>query len=619
MHPPQPTAADVRLPAALAQEFAKLSSEQRAAAWHEGNLVVLAGPGAGKTRTLVARIGYLLATTSRHRSVAAITFTDAAAAEIGARLRRLGMPGGRRVSSNTIHGFCLRHILHPYARFTDVTFPDQVTVSDDKQLKAWWEQAALDSRLGQVTDTDITNLNKQRRQLAAGEDPQDFDPRYLETITRFRQLLDEHQALDFDAMTERALAVLRASAEVRCMLAARFPHLVVDEYQDLGPVLHAIVLTLLDAGVQVTAVGDPDQMMFTFLGANAAHLAELRQRPGFTTRPLSVNFRSGAHLIAAGLRVLGASHDYRPAPDREEPGLITHHTVDGDLDAHAARAVAIAQERISTGTPPEEVAILYPGKGPLLKNLKAELDRTQTAYDAEKARKIPSGPLADFISDCTSRHLSGPLPGAGVGVAGGTQARTVMDLAALWHRRLIDAGLSIEEDTPRRLARRLTPLLDATPKPAPSDPASAFLESVCTALELDTLAQASSDERDHTALDECRATCAEGLTLAELAGGRSSGRITLTTYHSSKGREFDLVILPGLINKHVPYYGRYGLTDAELHIARRNFYVALTRARHEVVLLTGTFFTDAWDVPRHTSPSIFALDVLATNPAPDPQ
>ncbi|MEV6400206.1 ATP-dependent helicase [Streptomyces sp. NPDC051907] len=611
MHPPQPTAAEVRLPAALAQEFADLSPEQREAAWHKGNLVVLAGPGAGKTRTLVARIGYLLATTSHHRSVAAITFTDAAAAEVGARLRRLGMPGGRRVASNTIHGFCLRHILRPYARFTDVFFPDQVTVSDDKQLKAWWEQAALDSRLGEITDRDITNLNKQRRQLAAGEDPQSFDPRYLETIARFQGLLDEHRALDFDAMTERALAVLRSSAEVRRMLAARFPHLVVDEYQDLGPVLHAIVLTLLDSGVQVTAVGDPDQMMFTFLGADARHFKELRQRADFTSRALSVNFRSGARLIAAGLRVLGASHDYRSAPGREELGLITGEIVDGDLDAHAASAVAIAQERISAGTPPEEVAVLYPGKGPLLKHLKAELDRTQMAYDAEKARKIPSGPIADFISDCTGRHLSGPLPGASTRVAGAAEARTIMDLATVWHHRRIDAGLAIEEDTPRRLAHRLTALLDTTVKPAPSDPASAFLKNICTALDLDALAQASSDERDHTALDECRAVGASGLTLAELAGGRSPGRITLTTYHSSKGREFDVVVLPGLINKHVPYYGQYGLTDAELHIARRNFYVALTRARYEVVLLTGDFFTDAWGVPRHTSPSIFATDVLS--------
>ncbi|MFC6064333.1 UvrD-helicase domain-containing protein [Streptomyces ochraceiscleroticus] len=611
MHPLHP-AAEVRLPPALATEFADLAPEQRNAAWHQGNLVLRAGPGAGKTRTLVARVGYLLATTSRHRSVAAITFTDTAAAEISTRLRRLGMPGGRRVVSSTIHSFCLRYILRPYARFTDVAFPEQVTVSDDKQLRDWWGQAALASRLGQLTDSEVTALNKQRRQLAAGQDPSSFDPRYRETIARFQALLDTHQALDYDAMTERALAVLRASADVRRMLAARFPHLVVDEYQDLGPVLHAIVLTLLDAGVQVTAVGDPDQTMYGFLGADTRLLEELEDRTDFTTRMLSVNFRSGTRLIEAGLRVLGTPRDYRAAPEKEDLGRITTETIaDGlDLDAHAARAVAIAQDRISHGTRPEEIAVLYPGKGPLLKHLKAALEQAGLPYDAEKARKIPTAPMADFISDCTGRRLSGPLPGTSANLAGATEAKTLMTLAAAWHRRRIDAGLAIEEDTPRRLARQLAALLDTAPRPAPNEPVGTFLDDLCTALDLEDLAQASSDERDHTAIDTCRTVCTGGLTMAELAGGRAPGRITLTTYHSAKGREFDVVTLPGLINKHVPYWGRYGISEAELRIARRNFYVALTRAREEVVLLSGSFFTDTWGTPRYTGPSMFVTDVL---------
>ncbi|MGC5007721.1 3'-5' exonuclease [Streptomyces sp. DT203] len=125
------------------------------------------------------------------------------------------------------------------------------------------------------------------------------------------------------------------------------------------------------------------------------------------------------------------------------------------------------------------------------------------------------------------------------------------------------------------------------------------------------LAQAGSDERDHTAIRECQMACAEGLTLAEVAGGRALGRITLTTYHSAKDREFDIVVLPGLVNKHVPYYGQYAISEAQLRTQRRNFYVALTRARHEVVLITGNFFTDAWSKPRYSSPSVFVTDVLS--------
>ncbi|MFI2040897.1 UvrD-helicase domain-containing protein [Streptomyces bottropensis] len=614
MHPPEAAPSEVRLPTALAQEFAELSPEQREAAWHQGNLVVRAGPGAGKTRTLVARIGYLLATTSRHRCVAAITFTDAAAAEVGVRLRRLGMPGGRRVSSGTIHSFCLRHVLIPYARLAGVPMPEAVTVCTEEQAREWWDEAALASGLGELRNADRTELGKQRKLLAAGADPAQFNAVYLETIRHYQDLLLQHEAIDFDAMPERALDVLRTSPEALRMIAARFPHVVVDEYQDLGPVLHAIVLQFLAAGVQITAVGDADQTMFGFQGADSRHLDSLERRVEFTSLPLSVNWRSGSALIAGGLRVLGAARSYRAAPGREEPGLITHEAADGDLDVHTSLAVATAQERISSGTMPEEIAVLYPGQGPLLDELKAALESAGLAYDAEKARKIPPGPMADFISDCTGRRLTGPLPGTSVPVSGARSARTLMDLATAWHRRRIDAGLAIEEDTPRRLARQLAEVLDAMPRPPATGPADPFLDRLVAALDLETLAQASPDERDHSAVSGCRDAVVGGLTLAELAGGRAPGRIVLTTYHSAKGREFDIVILPGLVDKHIPYYGWSGPSEREMRIQRRNFYVAFTRARHEAVLITGTRHTDRWNETHSTCRSRFADDILGSAP-----
>ncbi|WP_186001637.1 UvrD-helicase domain-containing protein [Streptomyces sp. IB201691-2A2] len=617
MHQTEPALAkEVRLPSALATEFADLASEQREAAWHQGNLVLRAGPGAGKTRTLVARVGYLLATTSRHRSVAAITFTDAAAAEVSARLRRLGMPGGRRVVSSTIHGFCLRRILIPYARFTDVPLPEEGTVCTDKQAREWWDEAALASGLGELRSNDRTELGKQRKLLAAGADPTRFNAIYRGTIRRYQELLVQYEAIDFDAMPERALEVLRTSPETRRMIAGRFPHVVVDEYQDLGPVLHAIVLELLDAGVQITAVGDADQTMFGFQGADSRYLDHLEEREGFITLPLSVNWRSGSDLIAAGLRVLGTPRSYRAAPGREEPGLITEEHADGDLDVHAALAVAAAQERIRTGTLPEEIALLYPSQGPLLDELKTALDDAQLAYDAEKARKIPPGPMADFISDCTGRRLAGPLPGTAAPLPGARSARTVMNLATAWHQRRIDAGLAIEEDTPRRLARLLAELLDATPRPQATDPVDGFLDELIAALDLGALAQASPDQRDHSAISGCLEAVTGGLTLAELAGGRAPGRIVLTTYHSAKGREFDVVVLPGLVDKHIPYYGWSGPIERELHIQRRNFYVAFTRARHETVLITGTRHTDRWGDSHATRRSRFADDILGPAPRP---
>lgn len=128
---PGDLSSDVRLSPLLAAELAALDQGQRAAAMHNGNLAILAGPGAGKTRTLVARVGYMLAITSEHRGVAAITYTDATAREVSHRLRKLGMSPGRRLASRTVHAFCLHHILLPYGGLAGHPLPADFQVLDN--------------------------------------------------------------------------------------------------------------------------------------------------------------------------------------------------------------------------------------------------------------------------------------------------------------------------------------------------------------------------------------------------------------------------------------------------------------------------------------------------------
>src|SRR5258707_10659233 len=109
---------------ALAAELDQLNDDQRRAVRHPGNLVVRAGPGSGKTRTLVAKAGYLLdAEVSIRRGVAAITYTRQAAREVTARLAKLGIPPRRRPGSGTGHGWCLSAILRPFGPLVGVPVP----------------------------------------------------------------------------------------------------------------------------------------------------------------------------------------------------------------------------------------------------------------------------------------------------------------------------------------------------------------------------------------------------------------------------------------------------------------------------------------------------------------
>lgn len=620
---------NVMFSSAMAAELAALDPRQRRAAIHDGNLAILAGPGAGKTRTLVARVGYLLATTSERRGVAAITYTDAAAREVGTRLRRLGMSPGRRLASRTVHAFCLQHILLPYGQISGYPLSPDFEVLDDDGSNRLWEHAAAVAGipLGRRGIRDeLPTFTTLRRRIAVGEDVSDFTARHRTAVREYERQLHERHLLDFDEMPRIALQILRDSKPARELLVARFPHLVVDEYQDLGPVLHGVVMVLLDAGMMVSAVGDPDQTMFEFLGADPRYLRELADRDDFCAIPLTFNYRSGSALVAAGRAALGADRGYQHDPRRADPGVIEISPVEGDLEAHAERTVDMVTSLLDGGTPAEDIAVLYPAQTDLRDRIIDALTAAEIPFDSERHRRTPAGPLGDLVSACAARRLFGPLPGVDSAAGSSTSGtfgetrltssarmpQPVRELAATWQRLRNDTRLAGPDDTLRSLARQLLPVLDASDRERAADDAGDFVSELNEVLELRRLADDSRDQRDRLVPDVLEAAVEQGLSMAELAGGRAPGRLVLTTYHSAKGREFIAVILPGLVEGLVPFYfADQGISAAKLESERRQFYVAVTRASDAVVLIPGTYFT-AWRRIRRSDWSQFVVDIQRT-------
>jgi len=617
--------ANILLSPLLADEITALHPRQRRAATHHGNLVVLAGPGAGKTRTLVARVGFLLASISEHRGVAAITFTDAAASEVSARLRQLGLSPGRRLSSCTVHAWCLQHVLLPYGDIAGNPLPPGFQVLDAASSEQLWNSAlgAAGVPLGRRgVRGELPTLTTIRRRQAAHVDTSDFDRQYRRAVAEYEQRLRAGGLVDFDEMTFGALQVLRDSQMARELLIARFPHLVVDEYQDLGPVLHALVTLLLKAGMMVSAFGDPDQTMFEFQGADPRYLTDLAGREDVTPIRLTLNYRSGSALVAVGRAALGADRGYHHDPDRADPGIIDICAVDGDLDAHAEQTARVVTGLLQRGLPAEDIAVLYPGQTELQQQIETALSAATIPFDSERRRRTPDGPLGDLIASCAARRLSGPLPGHGLPpptrssartvrrpTGGGHVPSTVRELAAKWHRLLADTGLASADDNPRSLARSLLSVLDAPDREDSADNAATFIATLSGVLNLSQLAVERNDRRDRLAPAVLEEACDDGITMAELAGGRAPGRLVLTTYHSAKGREFAAVVLPGLIEQLVPFYfANQGISTRELERARRLFYVAVTRAIDAVVLIPGERFT-AWGYTHHTGWSQFVADI----------
>jgi DNA helicase-2/ATP-dependent DNA helicase PcrA len=606
---------EIRVRAVLARELDELNDEQRRAATHEGNLVVLAGPGSGKTRTLVARVGCLLETqVAQYRGVAAITYTKHAAREIVDRILRLGMQPGTRLVSSTLHSWCLGHILRPYSQLVGKQSPDSLTIVDDK-AKAWMRVLEMSfERAGvmAIPKYEKASFTKARRRLTVGDVGEVSDPMF-DAALAFEEIMEERGWIDYDMMISRSLAILKEYSEIRSLIASKFPHVVVDEYQDLGPVLHSLVKTLSDdSGVEITAFGDPDQTVMGFTGADPKYLIELAQE--FPAIPLKVNYRSGSAIIAASHAVLGEERDHEARPDRDDSGVIEPVFVKGGLYAHAEITVRKIQELINAGVPAHEITVLYPRKGPLLTALLRSLLGHSIGFVHEKDEKLPEGEVSDFIRSCAARTVSGFQPS--VADTDADDVRTLGEISRQYAYMRREAGL--RELPPRHADGILARLLSydgGSGEPVLLD----WLDALASELDLVAVAQANPRRLNADSVQEFRDCCVEhALTLTDIVvGALRTGKVTLTTYHAAKGREWEVVILPGLVDGIMPgrFWDRKRRTFPEpppdrLAQDRLAFYVGLTRSKSAAILLYGTYWETDWGEPNRLGVSRFAEDVL---------
>ncbi|MHC3455940.1 ATP-dependent helicase [Streptomyces prasinus] len=611
----------------LLTELDNLHPKQRTAVLHDGNVVLRAGPGSGKTRTLVARIAYVLQTQiSAFRGVACITYTNAAAEEIRRRVLSSGVRAEGRITCSTVHAFCLNEILRAFAHLTGQPAPQagQVlnTAATEAHLQRCFDRVGIGEVLAQHRMPQNTRI---RRALACDEPLDSFDPREVQAARLYEEQLLLRGEIDFEAMVTRAVRTVREHEPVRDLLRARFPHLVVDEYQDLGGVLHELVIALRDlAGITVFAVGDTDQSVYGFTGADAKYLTELAARADFRDLELEVNYRSGQDIITAAEAALGLPRG-RLAREGAPPGDVNLKRVKGGLDDHARLACDLVEEAQSRHISPERIAILYPARGPLLDAVRSELTRRELDFRHEGDDKLPAGGLSRFVQRCAHRAVTNyqihTAPGPRrADMLGRTQAPSLATLARALTTLRTEAQLTVP---PSRLhwPRALQLCLDPD-EPYPADaPALDWLEHLRTGLALDEVAAEHPDQDNTSSLDTMAGLCrSKNLLLQDLARGEEIiGKVLLATYHAAKGREFDTVILPGLLKgiipRDIPDRGRWREpNETELAEQRRAFYVALTRAESTVTMIIGPGYRTNSGYPISRGPSDFVIEMARRLP-----
>ena len=573
---------DRRLLNAALEEIRE-NPEQLDAVFEQGHCVVLAGPGSGKTKTLtIAMARALLEDVEEPRGIACITYNNECAIELETRLSGLGITPDDRVFIGTVHSFALTQVIFPYARCVMPELGPNIRVASRSECRAAVEVAHRRVIGGNENPHDRWRFAEEKRRRDVDRDHpvwREENPELAEFVEAYEAELRRQDLIDFDDMPLLALRIIREHEWVRRSLRAKFPVLFVDEYQDLGHALHELVLLLcFDVGVRLFAVGDPDQSIYGFLGANPELLESLFSRPGVRGFRLRFNYRCGTSIIQASMAALGEERDYR-GPDGTEDGNVDFHGVDGDLAEQADFIFTTLLPSLqSAGTALEEISVLY---------------RSAKQGDEVAAKGMAHG--VPFVRADTnalvkrSSRLSRLTEASARWVAGGWKdadppfGRLAGEACAL----VFGPGASKEErlDVQAELIRFLRSTINSGM--STHEWLTVFRRDVLTGWRQ----RARTITEDWDAIDQMiertdpTKDAANDLPLGHF-GGRieGSGRLNLSTLHSAKGREFDAVIMFAMNNDVIPnYYERQN--EAQLREARRQFYVGVTRARENLHLV----------------------------------
>ncbi len=306
--------------------LAGLDLEQRAAAEAAAPLMIIAGPGTGKTRTLTHRIAAAIASqTVRPEQCLALTFTRRAAEEMRERLAALLGRRAARLTVTTFHGLGLMLLREQHEL---AGLAADFSVAD--------EQAVLE------VATELAGTPRAARAwLAAAAGDADQRGRVCEALAA-------RGLVDFDGLVELSTAVLRQTPAVAAALRQRWPWVSVDEYQDIDAAQYELLRLLAGDGAGLTVIGDPDQAIYGFRGADVGFFLRFAaDYPAASTVALSTNYRSRPGIVAGALQAIAPG---TLAPGRtlhavsgDEPGTISCHEAADPASEAAWIAAAIDQ------------------------------------------------------------------------------------------------------------------------------------------------------------------------------------------------------------------------------------------------------------------------------------
>jgi len=597
-----------------------LNDAQRAAVCHDGGpLLVIAGAGSGKTRVLTARIARLLGEGAPARAVLAFTFTNRAAREMRERLSAMVGPVASELWVGTFHSTAVRILRREAGR---LGLPSSFAIYDREDQESVLRQVLETLRLPE----DVFRMALVRERISSAKnalvDPatfartavQPFEQRMAECYEAYQRALRLNGALDFDDLIAETVRLLRDHPEVGEAYARRFHHVLVDEYQDTNHAQFRLVHALARGHGRLFVVGDDDQSIYGWRGADLSNVLEFEQTfPDATVIRLEQNYRSTARILRAANAVIRNNRSRRGKTlwcDGPE-GEMLRFVLAGDEAEEARRIRAWVEGRRARGRRLEDCAVLYRTHAQS-RALEIELRQSGLPYQIvggvsffqrrEVKDLIAYLRLAVNAADAVSFWRVWNLPRRGLGPGVRTQVESAMrehDLDAPAALARVVAGGNLNRPA-RAGAEGFLALigdLSARREERAGGLLGAILERTGYLATLEGEELREREER-RGAIKELVAAAADmdlETFLAEAALvtdadrlEEGADRLLLLTMHNAKGLEFPAVVVAGLEEGLLPHANSLD-DDTRLEEERRLFYVALTRAREEVLLTAAAF------------------------------
>jgi DNA helicase-2/ATP-dependent DNA helicase PcrA len=623
------------------QFLEKLNPEQREAVLHrDGPLLILAGAGSGKTRVITYRIGYLIGDGhAQPDEVLAVTFTNKASQEMRERVEALIGSTASGVWLSTFHSLCARLLRREAPKiglsrdFVIYDSSDQVAVVKQAQRDLGIDDKLVPPRMALSRISQAKNRMEGPETLRGGWNIR--EEQIAKIYERYLQALTDANALDFDDLLLKTVELFETVQQVREFYSRKFKYVMVDEYQDTNRPQYLLIRRLAEVHRNIAVVGDPDQSIYKWRGADLRNILDFEQDFGEATIVrLEQNYRSTQMILDAASAVISQNRNrkdkrlwterkggskiayFRGNDELEEADFITRSIKQfrsADVDATMAilyrtnaQSRAIEDSLMRESIPYKIIGGVRFYERKEIKDALAYLKLIMNPHDDVSLRRVINVP-ARGIGKGVMDSLQGIDPNAILEDAPPLLAAGLQEVSSarsLWAKLVYavdDGKLTSRATASLRVFRDLiATLADVARKESVSITMGKMLDQTGYLKDLRDENTEEANERIENLMELVSAAreyetreqeaslggFVDRLSLlseVDEESGSREAKVWMMTMHAAKGLEFPLVIIAGLEEGLFPH-SRSSDDEAELEEERRLCYVGMTRAQSQLVL-----------------------------------